>query len=581
MDKLQAERLEHEEIPSHLFGGNFLFHRDTLGEDGPFTAAAETLGFTTIRYPGGSVTENLFDISNPNNERVFDPSLNDFRDLVPLSEFLDYAGSAGKSVQIVIPTKNSLSDDRDVNGDRFSAVDEDELKGFVTDVIGGVYGDAEIISFEIGNEYWGSGLSSVEYGRVASKVSDIVSDTLAELDSQFPGAKDIGVVVQVGTNYRFARLDDKYSHLESGEDIIAAIEEDYDLQLDEDTLHNSGVVDWTHVNEQLLQAEVEDQLNDGSITGVVTHLYSREPAIENSGENPLKWLDDHWLEDHPDLDVYVSEWNQKGNTEALDEDDYGLYQASEMLDLIETMHEYSTDVAHVWPTIQWTDNALIRGFEFKELTPGGEMFKLMSSELVGTQPIDFVSSEDGEHEALLNSGRVELHGFASEEKLVMFLTSTSQDVEVINADLSSLISGLDNAAGVQLGVQEGDTPGNIKSKATLENVEQEDLFDGTELSAVLGPYEVLRVVVNAPDWTQEMQDFLSGSSNDPIDGSDPMDSDDNDDDGVPIIPTIPIVEEPPSEDDETDDSADEDGGMGDLLWMLLLPLIGAATGIGF
>ncbi len=583
MQKLQTESLENEDIPETLFGGNFLFQRDTLGEDSPFEAAAEALGFTTVRYPGGSVTENHFDISNPDSLRSYDPDIDDYRDLVPLSEFLEYAESSDLSVQIVIPTMHSLGTEEDVNGDRFSAVDEDELAQFVTDVIGGEYGDAEIISFEIGNEYWGSQMSSVEYGRVSSKVAEVISRTLETLDDQYPGSKDIGVVVQVGTNYKYARLDDKYSHIEDGEEIIEAIELDYDIELDNDTLHGNGKVDWVHVNEQLIQSEVEDQLNDGAITGVVTHLYSREPVIEGSGERPLAWLTDHWLDDYPDLDVYVSEWNQRGNTEALDQYDYGLYQAAEILDLVETMHEYSTDVAHVWPTIQWTDNALIRGFEFDELTPAGEMYGLMSSELIGTKPIKFASSEEGEHEALLNDGKVELHGFASEEKLVMFLTSKSDEVEITDVDLSGLIDGYDSASGVQIGVEEGDDPGYVNSTAEVENLEQDDFLEGTELSAVLGAYEILRVVVEAPNWTEEMTDFLSGSTGDGDDGATPTDPiDDGGDDGgdTPIIPTVPIDDESPSPEDDPDAIDDDNEDFGDLVWLLLLPVAGLAMGFG-
>ncbi|MBO9451075.1 hypothetical protein J7426_12445 [Tropicibacter sp. R16_0] len=590
MDKLQVERLDESGLPSHLFGGNFLFHRDTLGDDGPFEEAADALGFTTVRYPGGSVTEEFFDISNPDNERVYDPKIEDYRDLTPLSEFLDYAHSTNVAVQIVLPTVNYLSEDVDLNGDRFSNVDEEGLSKFVTDVVGGVYGEAEVISFELGNEYWGQDMSSVEYGRVASKMADIVSSTVEALDGDYPGAKDIGIVVQVGTNFGSSSLDDQYDHLRNGSDIIEAIERDYDIELDSDTLHNSGTVDWIHVNEQLLQAEVQEQLDDGSITGVVTHLYSREPAIEGSGENPMKWLDDHWLDDHPDLDVYVSEWNQKGNTQALDKDDYGLYQASEMLDLIETMHEYSTDVAHVWPTIQWSDNALIRGFEFNELAPGGEMFKLMSSQLAGTKPIKFASSEDGEHEALLNDGKVELHGFASEDKMVMFLTSNSSDVEITELDLSNIVNGFESASGTQLGVEEGDSPGNVRSKAELEDLDQDDLFEDTELSAVLGAYEILQVVVDKPDWTAEMREFISGSSDDaddPLTAPSPIDngSDGGDDggdggDGGVVIPTVPSDDEPPPSNDDLVEEIDDDGGLGGLAWLLLLPLAGIAFGLG-
>lgn len=580
MAELKVVDIENESISPLMFGGNFLFHRDTLGEDGPYEEAAEALGFTSVRYPGGGVTEDFFDLGDPDKDKVFDPKIDGDRDLVPLSEFLEYANTYDKAVQIVLPTRHELSDNVDDNGDRFTNIDAVELRNFVIDVVTGEYGDANITAFEIGNEYWGSGeMSAIEYGRVASETSRIVSEALDEIKSKHPEADKIDIVVQAGTNYNYSRLNEKYDHLENGEDVINAIESDYGVDLDNGTLHNSGVVDWIHVNEQLIQSEIGEELDDGTITGVVTHLYSREPAVEGSGENPLRWLDDHWLKEFPELNVFVSEWNQKGVTDDLDVDDYGLLQATEMLDLIESMHSYSVDAAHVWPTIQWTDNALIRGFDFKELAPGGEMFEMMSSQLIGTRAIKFQSSEDGEHEALVSDGKVEVHGFAAEEKLVMFFTSNSPEAETAEVDLSGLLGSYESVSGIQLGVEPGDYPGNIKATPEREILEEEDLIEGTELTATLGPHEILQVVITKPDWTAEMEDFLSGAAVDPDEGdSEPLPGNTNDGNDTPEIPNVPVNDDP--EPPATEGADEDDSGLGDMMWLLALPLLGLLAGLG-
>ncbi|MEM7489076.1 MAG: type I secretion protein, partial [Pseudomonadota bacterium] len=54
-----------DHITGGFFGGNFLANRDQIGEDGTTDELIAELGVTSLRYPGGSLTEHYFDISNP------------------------------------------------------------------------------------------------------------------------------------------------------------------------------------------------------------------------------------------------------------------------------------------------------------------------------------------------------------------------------------------------------------------------------------------------------------------------------------------------------------------------------------
>ena len=208
-----------------LFGANVLATRSNLEPGGTYDQLIQELGVGSFRYPGGSLTERYFDITNPNATEVYDRDTGEARDFIPLNEALSYAGTEGLSVTVVIPTRDFLTDEMDENGDRFAAFDEDVLRGFVRDVVSGEHGEAEIDAFELGNEYWGSGqMSSVEYGRLASEMAVIIDDEL-DLNNS-----DASIIVQSGTNFNFARLSDQNGDDMSGQEILDDLNETYGLE---------------------------------------------------------------------------------------------------------------------------------------------------------------------------------------------------------------------------------------------------------------------------------------------------------------------------------------------------------------
>ena len=78
-----------------LFGGNILIHRNQIGDDGTYDELAEALGITAIRYPGGSVTEFYFDISDPDRAVATHPNTGEEQTLIPYSNFMSYAAAEG------------------------------------------------------------------------------------------------------------------------------------------------------------------------------------------------------------------------------------------------------------------------------------------------------------------------------------------------------------------------------------------------------------------------------------------------------------------------------------------------------
>ena len=78
-----------EVATSDLFGTNFLYSRDGAWQPGqvsqPYKAFASEVGLSIMRYPGGTMTEDTFDMENPNNTGNPLPGA---KGLVPLSSFL-------------------------------------------------------------------------------------------------------------------------------------------------------------------------------------------------------------------------------------------------------------------------------------------------------------------------------------------------------------------------------------------------------------------------------------------------------------------------------------------------------------
>ena len=127
--RLSVDAILDPTVQSTTFGGNFLFNRDELGDgSGNFNALANELGVDSLRYPGGAITEFMFDLENPDSTVGYDINGKE-HELVGLSDFLDYAEAEGKSVTIVLPTRDFLSSATYMNGNRFAQFDDDMIKG--------------------------------------------------------------------------------------------------------------------------------------------------------------------------------------------------------------------------------------------------------------------------------------------------------------------------------------------------------------------------------------------------------------------------------------------------------------------
>ena len=486
-----------------LFGANVLATRSSLEQGGDYDRLIEELGVGSFRYPGGSLTERYFDITDPNATIVADRDTGELREFIPLNEALDYAGEEGLSVTIVIPTRNLLSETTDANGDRFAAIDEDALRGFVRDVVTGVHGTAEIEAFELGNEYWGSGqMSSVEYGRLASEMAVIVNDELSLQNS------DAEIIVQSGTNFDFARLSDDYSADMSSADIFADLNTTYNLNLGADSLYSSGAINWTHVANEMILSEFDSEAERAAVDQVAVHVYSRGQVNEGKRSFFLNETDETWGEQIPDAQIAVTEWNTAGNTDSLDRSsDYGLFQSHEMINIMEEFMRFDVEQAHVWPLIQNTPNTLSVDDGQADLTPGGAMFNMMQEAMPGKIALD-LTPESGRDTEVQEEG-ISLHGFWEPDELLFYIAATEADGADTEVDFSGLIADAGRVEISILGVADGAPIGVNTSDAVVEDIDPSLVLSGTSLQVQMDQGEIMQVRMFGFTPSQDFQDVIS------------------------------------------------------------------------
>ena len=564
--------IQGDEVTDTLFGGNILAYRGEMEGEGQYETAIEHLGITDLRYPGGSTTEYYFDIYNPDSSIATHVLTGEVIDFIPVSEFMMFAAENGHAVTIVLPTRHSFSEETDGNGHREIDVDESAVRQYVRDIVDGKYGDAEVRAFEIGNEYWLSGgMDSVEYGRVAAAMVDIVDDELLLLSEDNPDAEQIDIVVQMGKNYGSARMTDEFEGMPASE-IIDYFNDTYDLEMGDEALYSSGDINLNHISNELIMGELEKSEEIENVDGVVAHVYSLGETNTWSKVFELNEIEDTWLEDYPDLEIYVTEWNMKGVTATLDgSTDYGLYQATEMLNIVEEFVTFDVDFANVWPLIQNTDNSLNRGFSYDDPNAPGEFFSIMREILPGKKLLDFQPNDNFKTEA--NFEDFSVHGFADPDELSLFVTTnhTSGIVES-DLDITELVQAYGNVKLSILGVEKGSAPGDNDSNAFVEELNPETSIEDGIINVPLDPGEILIVRLFEYEPTPELAQALGIDLEEVYAVDDPLI--DNFE-----IPTVEITEEQVVE-AEDEEPMDVDDGSDGLVWLIaLLPLL-ALFGLG-
>ena len=332
-----------KQVSDRMFGANLLFHRDGI-VDGTFDEVAEKAHVTAVRYPGGTVSEKYFDLRDPDKTTTTDPNTGAAVDLLPLSEFMDWAGASDLGVSIVIPT-NFLAvgqvGDKRPHTEAYAIVHE-----FVTKLLDGEWGDARIDSLEIGNEYWlGAEQDHTEYARIADIVARAAQDAIdAHAATVEPGWVEPDIGIQVGQYGRYST--------------------------DPGWQQNAYIMD-------ALSNEAA-----AAIDSVIVHYYTRGDFDDlESFEYYFDRLNT-WSKDprFAGIEYHVTEWN----IDHLLSTETGLKQAAAIVWMMSEMIAEDVTSAFVWPLQQNTRNDLAGNAGSEDLTIAGETFRLMSDLLEGS-----------------------------------------------------------------------------------------------------------------------------------------------------------------------------------------------------
>ena len=393
-------------ISAQYFGGNLLFDRDKLGENGTYDEKAEALNLGLIRYPGGNVTELFFDISDP--DRTVEPDGHS-GSLLPLSDYLGYLSDSGAKGALVVPTvpfMNGLA----TGGMKRKQV-KAEIKSFLQDLKAGVYGDASNIEhIELGNEYYGYekfySWSAVEqYAKIAPIWAKEIRKVFGD---------DLNISVQGGVN------------AEDNAVFLKAFKNKGDL-----------------------------------VDSVIYHSYPWDLGQVYSHDEWKSWLSAQWTDAGLAEHVFISEWglsNQRvgdnGELIGTDQIEDGLARAIAMVEMTALQIQSGVDFATVWPVQQNTRGDLA-GNEGQTaensaatlsedgLTLAGEAFQLMSEALPGTRMLDLGGAVDldGKRESDRFTPELLVRAFDDQTKVTIFASAWALDDALGQATLNLDLGG--------------------------------------------------------------------------------------------------------------------------------------------
>lgn len=147
-----------------MFGTNIVYSAVTVAQWPTFISTFNALGMTTLRYPGGTVTEGDFDFKDSNGPAD---------DAISLTMFLQAVEANNITPLLVVPTKR-FSANYATTGVQYA---KDFVKAVNIDhgVTGGEqFGTTQTVQlWELGNEFYassaGGSLTPTNYGKIANK----------------------------------------------------------------------------------------------------------------------------------------------------------------------------------------------------------------------------------------------------------------------------------------------------------------------------------------------------------------------------------------------------------------------------
>jgi|GEM_PF-1079082 len=456
-------------VSSEMFGGNILFNRDQFGS-GTYDEALNYLGVNGVRYPGGTITEQYFDINNADASIFIDPVNGNVTNLLPLSDFMAEAANTGFRPTIVIPTVAAL-ENGPVGSRQVNAGAVADVKAFVRDLLNGDYGNVPISGFEIGNEYsLGGKMEAAEYGAVANEFSKAIQSSIDEYVANNPVGDswlEPTIAVQIG---RYGAYSQTPGYLQN------------------DVIMNSF-----------------DPGAIAAIDAVVGNYYVSTDFDSVLADDWFFDRFDAWASDpkFSNIAYHVGEWNTDHRLSS----ETGLLQSGTMLNAFSEMVSQGVDAAWVWPVQQNTSNDLFGDEGDLRSTFGGELFKMLS---------EGVSGSTLTHRSMEND--IATFVYSESSSTTIFVASRSSDSATYDLDLSFLGQNFGYGWSATLGTNGSVT--NPNSDPIL-SIDSDFSLAGNRVTFDLGNYEVIKISLYAPRQGVEIQgqkyvgsQYSAGSTND-------------------------------------------------------------------
>ncbi|MBU2959995.1 hypothetical protein KO516_03960 [Citreicella sp. C3M06] len=459
----ESETFTAQGVSADMFGANYVTIYDyEISETPVLIEQLASLNVSTLRFPGGSVTESAFTeasfLTGDYTAQTYTRDDGSVQNLTTLAEFFSVAGQVGADAQLVLPTRAAFAQSaaqalvRGTYGER-TAIDSAyfvHLANFLDTARAEARANGvEITSVEIGNEFWGSGeMTAEEYGYLAGQVANFMAD-------QYP---DIAVSVQITASTGiFSPLQDRLAYLEpdgSG-DFILHWASEYSgsppSSWSRGTVSAQGnaITQTSAIAEALVDAGATD-----AIDGVVQHVYFDDgfAGIDSENEfalNVIKGIFEA-VSGLSDVPMSVSEWSPRN---ALGEDSNsgnanGLHYAHTVVEAFFELAAAGVDHANFWPitfSSAKTYRTLIDSDE-AELTFGGVAFQWLTQSVGGLHTVlDYEVA-----------GSLDVHGFGSTSTLALFAAERSGSDADVALDVSELFAAGDWFALVStLGSEEG------------------------------------------------------------------------------------------------------------------------------
>ncbi len=456
------------------FGMNIVSHRNDMSADSSFRIAMDSLSPNSIRYPGGTVTEDYFDPNSNFFQQIFENRTDDTitytngDEVATVSSVMNSVAAEGKAVDFVLPSEHLLENGPDGN----RILDEAAISNLMEKIDGlldGDYGDAQIAKFEIGNEYFvGYRLTPTEYGMVANRIAIELGNAYDRYVARNPLDHDWvepEITVQAGAGWR---------------------------EGDNQTIINS------------LSTEAREEIDI-----VVGHYYPRTlDAVDNFDRffsNLHEWQESLGLEE---TRIWLSEWNIQNSIGA----DRGIYQASSFIAAFHEMGMQGVDAANVWGVqFRNVDSSLLRLEDgppqvdgsrtaVTDLTATGYIFQQMRMDLLGLQSLDlnrdmFVLTQD--------PSDIDVQSFGNANRAVIYISSRSGTSETITLNLDSYFDGNQHISATRVSTIDDprtiyvneSTPNSHDAHIAVHSVSETNLIadDGV---ITLQPGEIIQIEVS-------------------------------------------------------------------------------------